>query len=299
MTNQYNPYCNNCGKTDHTFKNCPDPITSYGLVCMKFDKNSLDKKNKSKRRLTKQLYGNIKYLMIMRRNSFTYIEFMRAKYDLLDPDYIQTLFNHMTMYERELVLKNKFNFLWNTLWNIKKNGMTNPKNKSDFYKGIIKFNILQNGFLNQKDGKFYSMKYFVENSKKNYRYPEWYFPKGRRNQFESNINCAKREFIEETDIRYGDFQVLHELDKYEEIHKGTNDVNYRTVFYVAKHNKDRTPVFNFRNKNKFQKQEIGDVKWMTINEILPMFRDYEQTKINMIKKLHKNVMNSIIENKQN
>ena len=206
MTQMYNPYCNNCGKTDHTFKNCPDPITSYGLICMNFNEHNMTTtKNISRKDVLKEIDDNIKYLMIMRRNSFTYIEFMRAKYDLLEPDYIQTLFDHMTMYERELVMKNKFNYLWNTLWNIKKNGMTNPKNKSDFYKGIIKFNILQNGFYNEKDGKFYSMKYFVENSKKHYKYPEWYFPKGRKNQFESNINCAKREFIEETDIRYNDF----------------------------------------------------------------------------------------------
>ena len=296
----YNPYCNNCGKTDHTFKNCPDPITSYGLICMNYNSNNIKSiKGKSRRRLLKKIDGSIKYLMIMKRNSFTYIEFMRAKYDLLDPDYIQTLFNHMTMYERELVLKNKFNYLWNNLWNIKKHGMTNPKNKSDFYKGIIKFNILQNGFYNQKTGKHYSMKYFIDNSTKNYKYPEWYFPKGRKNQYESNINCAKREFIEETDINYGEFKVLHDIEKYEETHKGTNDVNYRTVFYAARYDKDNLQVFNSKNKNKFQKQEIGDVKWMTINEMLPMFREYEQTKINMIKKLHKNMVNDIYNNNHN
>ena len=287
----YSPYCNNCDSVEHTFKNCPQPVTSYGLVCINFNKSKIT--GQSRRRQQKFINDNIKYLMIMRRNSFTYIEFLRAKYDLLKPEYIQILFDHMTVYERESLLKNKFNFLWNTLWNIKKNGMTNPKNKSDFYKGIIKFNILQKGFYSSKDYQFYDMKYFINNSMKHYSHPEWYFPKGRKNQFESNINCAKREFSEETNIKYNNFQVLHEMDKYEELHKGTNDVNYRTIFYIAEYKKEHIPVFNFRNKNKFQKQEIGDVKWMTVNDILPMFRDYEESKIKMFRKLHKNVVNHL------
>lgn len=283
-------YCNNCGKETHTFKNCPEPITSYGLVCFHLNKkyNIKGKKNN-----LKYINDNIKYLMIRKRNSFAYIEFMRAKYDLLEPEYIQNLFNHMTIYERELITRNKFNYLWNNLWCIKKNGMTNPKNKSDFYKGIIKFNILLNGYVCETDGEFYSTDKFVKNCNKHYKYPEWYFPKGRRNQYESNINCAKREFIEETNMKYNDFDILHNLEKYEEIHTGTNNVEYRTIFYPARYYHEYRPEFVSRNKNKFQKQEIGDVKWLSLKELLEMFRDYEVEKIAMIRKFHKQMINNI------
>lgn len=283
-------YCNNCNLDTHTFKNCPDPIMSYGIICYYFDEKTIKKKSKN---IKKFISENIKYLMIRRRNSFTYIEFLRAKYKLLEPQYIQILFNHMTLYEREIIMKNKFNFLWNRLWLIKKNEMTNSKNKSDFYKGIIKFNILQKGFINNTDNKIYSTKYFVNNSNKSYKYPEWYFPKGRKNQNESNINCAKREFIEETNINYNDFNVLHNIDKLEEIHKGTNNVTYKTIFYVSKYNKKKLPLFNNKNKNKHQMQEIGDVKLLTYNEIIDKFRDYEQSKVNIITNLHKKMVNDI------
>jgi 8-oxo-dGTP pyrophosphatase MutT (NUDIX family) len=286
-------YCNNCGLETHTFKNCPDPIISYGIICYYFDEKTIKKRNINN--VKKFINDNIKYLMIRRRNSFTYIEFMRAKYKLLEPKYIQTLFNHMTLYEREIITKNKFNFLWNRLWLIKKNEMTNAKNKSDFYKGIIKFNILQQGFINNLDNKVYSTEYFVNNSCKSYRYPEWYFPKGRKNQNESNINCAKREFIEETNIDYNDFKVLYDIKKLEELHVGTNNVTYKTIFYVSKYkyNQNKLPLFTNETKNKYQRQEIGDVKLLTYNEIISKFRDYEQSKVDIITKLHKKMVNNI------
>ena len=285
-----NIYCNNCGKETHSFKQCPEPITSYGLICIHINKN---RKIKGKKNIIKSIDENIKYLVIRKRNSFAYIEFMRAKYDLLDPEYIQKLFNHMTMYERELIRKNKFNYLWNNLWCIKKNGMTNPKNKSDFYKGIIKFNILQNGYFCETDNNFHSTEQFVKNCKKNYLHPEWYFPKGRRNQYESNINSAKREFIEETNMKYNDFNVIHDLESLEEIHTGSNNIDYRTIFYPAKYKHEYTPEFYARNKNKFQKQEIGDIKWLPYTEVLNMFRDYETEKIKMIQKMHRQMIKHI------
>lgn len=277
-------YCNNCNSNTHSFNQCPDPITSFGLVCVHLNRNPTIK---GKKKQLKYIDDNIRYLMIRKRNSFTYIEFMRAKYDLLKPEYIQKLFNHMSMYEKELVQKNKFNYLWNNLWCIKKNGMTNPKNKSDFYKGIIKYNILQNGYFCNEDNEYYSTEKFVNNSTKNYKYPEWYFPKGRRNQNESNINSAKREFMEETNIKYNEFDVIHDINNLEEVHIGTNNVTYRTIFYPAKYKYDYISQFMSNNMNKFQKQEVGDIKWLTFKEVLHMFRDYEKEKINMIKKMHK------------
>jgi 8-oxo-dGTP pyrophosphatase MutT (NUDIX family) len=284
-------YCNNCCSTTHLFKNCPEPITSYGLICFHIEmKSGLNKKE-----IKKYVNENIKYLMIRKRHSFAYIEFMRAKYDLLEPEYIQKLFNYMTVEERILIQNNKFNYLWNKLWLIEKNGMTNPKNKSDFYKGIIKFNILQNGYNCSEDNKFYSTEIFANNANKNYRFPEWYFPKGRKNPNESNINTAKREFIEETNFKYKSFEIIHELDSTEEIHIGSNDVNYKTIFYPAKYNKNLTDC-NLKNRNKHQRQEVGDIKWLSINEVSHMFRDYEIEKKKMIQLTHSKIIKYLINN---
>ena len=57
-----NNICNNCGKQGHQYHNCKLPITSYGMIVFMYS----DK--------------DIKYLMIIRKNSFGYIYFMRGKY---------------------------------------------------------------------------------------------------------------------------------------------------------------------------------------------------------------------------
>jgi len=55
-------FCNNCGKNGHIFQNCKHPITSIGLICFRMYDN------------------NIQYLMIKRKHSLGFVEFMRGKY---------------------------------------------------------------------------------------------------------------------------------------------------------------------------------------------------------------------------
>ena len=54
--------CLNCGHYGHAIKTCNYPITSYGILCYFVQNN------------------NIKYLMIQRKDSLCYIEFLRGKY---------------------------------------------------------------------------------------------------------------------------------------------------------------------------------------------------------------------------
>ena len=54
-------FCNNCGKNGHAFHQCKYPITSIGVILFKYQKN------------------NIKYLMIRRKDTLGYVDFMRGK----------------------------------------------------------------------------------------------------------------------------------------------------------------------------------------------------------------------------
>ena len=90
--------CNNCGKHGHSFHQCKLPITSYGIIVFKKTSEGL------------------KYLMIRRRNSFGYIDFIRGKYDLDDFEYIYNTILMMTVKEQNDLLTHTFEELWSDLW---------------------------------------------------------------------------------------------------------------------------------------------------------------------------------------
>jgi len=256
-------YCSNCNKNGHNYIKCNLPKTSYGLICFKINENQQKE-----------------YVIVRRRNSLSYVDFLRAKYNLLNYSYLQNLFNEMTIYERELILKNKFSDLWNKMWCQQKNKII-IKNKADFYKGMIKFNILKNGFINKKNGDYFSSYHFIKYCDKNYKFPEWFFPKGKREKYENDLICAKREFQEETGIDLKNI-IIDTKHKLIENHIGTNGIGYRTIFYLCCIN-----IKDIKLIKKRENKEIGDIKWATKNKIILLLRNYEKEKIKFIKKILK------------
>lgn len=257
--------CNNCYKEGHFYKDCNEPLMSFGLCCYKKIKDEYN------------------FLIVSRRNTFTYIEFLRGLYDILDFEYIQNMFNKMNNQEKKDILTKNFKILWENIW---LKNVNNRKNKTEFYKGIIKFNILKNGFY--KDDKLYNLKYYIEKSKTDYIDPEWYFPKGKKNKEENEIESSLREFLEETNIKKEDIKIKTNI-KLEELHTGSNNKDYKTILYFAEYiGKEHTKIIeNFNNgiKNDFQKIEIGNIKWVTLNELKKYFRKYEKSKIELINKI--------------
>ncbi len=101
--------CLNCGKTGHMLKACPEPVVSYGVVCFKLS-SELNVSNKSIEnffynkfldicefnyqnleniKYIPLFYDKIKLLMIRRKNSLNYIEFIRGKYEIIDREYVE------------------------------------------------------------------------------------------------------------------------------------------------------------------------------------------------------------------
>ena len=60
-------YCLNCGKTNHMQNMCNEPFSSYGLLC--FYKKSPD--------------DTPKIVMVCRKHTIPYIDFLRGKYMLI------------------------------------------------------------------------------------------------------------------------------------------------------------------------------------------------------------------------
>ena len=74
--------CNNCGKQGHSFHNCKLPITSYGIILF-----------------TSSCQG-LKFLMIRRKDSFGYIDFIRGKYSPYNVEQLQNTIEFNKKYEK-------------------------------------------------------------------------------------------------------------------------------------------------------------------------------------------------------
>ena len=116
----------------------------------------------------------------------------------------------------------------------------------------------------------------IEKSETRWIDPEWGFPKGRRNNGENDIQCAIREYTEETGHNEKDFTIIQNVLPYEEIFTGSNIKSYKHKYYLAEV-EDNTIC----NSN-FQKSEVSKIKWCTYDEVIELLRPYSLEKIKII-----------------
>ena len=289
--NQYNNInknivCNNCGKYGHTQKQCNEPITSLGIICLKINEAN---KNKCIDQLVHHdafdinqniiidiidnpnITNNneIEYLVIRRKHSLGYIEFIRGRYDINNHETILNLIKQITPDELNCIKTKEFTEIWEEVW---KKTSYNKLYLKEMEESKDKFNTLkESGF-------------FDKNLVNDYTEPEWGFPKGRRNPNEKNLKCALREFWEETGIVKSNLIVLNKLFPLQEVFYGTNNVLYKHVYYIAIYNSDED--IGLSNIHEDQLTEIGDIKWKNLNQCLDIFRPYHQEKKQVLVSLH-------------
>ena len=258
--------CLNCGHYGHAIKSCNYPITSYGILCY-FVQNNDD----------------IKYLMIQRKDSLCYIEFMRGFYDLNNVNYLCKLFQYITIKEKDRILKNDFDYLWKLLWK----NYNISKFKKDYEISKSKFNKLKEGYI-IKDINI-NLEYLVERTKNNtFEETELEFPKGRRNLNENNINAALREFEEESGLSREKIHIINNKS-YEEIYIAVNNIRYRHIYYIAKcTEKNFKSLINlFNPNNKIQIKEVIDVKWLNYQDVLNNIRNIYLERKELFKRINK------------
>jgi ADP-ribose pyrophosphatase YjhB (NUDIX family) len=245
-------FCNNCGKIGHLFHQCKLPITSIGVICFRIVNN------------------NLELLLIRRKDSLSFLDFMRGKYNLENYDYIKKLFNRMTKNELALILNNDFDYLWKNLWG---NNINNVyKNEEKLSK--IKFNKLKNGYLICNNN--INMKKLIEESNSIYDFPEWGFPKGRRNYQEKDLNCGIREFDEETGYKKKNLIIINNLNTFEEVFIGSNYKSYKHKYFLSYIHENIPP------EGIFQTHEISKIEWVNIDDCNSYIRDYNVEKIEII-----------------
>jgi len=250
-----NNFCNNCGLRGHLFHQCKLPITSIGLLV--FYKNS---------------NNEIMYLMIRRKDTLGYVDFMRGKYSLNSKDYLLNIINEMTISEKASLLSKDFNTLWNKLWG----EYVNNQYKTEKTAAQEKFKLLKSGVI--IDNKYYNLESLIAESNSNWNEPEWGFPKGRRNYMESDIKCALREFQEETGINKDNIQIINNLIPFDETFIGSNYKSYKHTYYLAK-------MINFTDFNGFQKSEVSKIEWKNFDSALKSIREYNVERKQILKNM--------------
>jgi len=240
-------YCNNCGNEGHVYKHCRYPVLSYGVICFTRDDN---------------------ILMIQRKDSINYIEFLRGKYKLNDKKYLLELLNGCSVLERDRLLENSFDDLWNLLW----------------FSGEYKKQQTERMIKEYHKSKYMFSKIdlpsTIKECSKHYNTPEWELPKGRRSYRENDLECAIREFEEETDLTSDDYDLLYNVLPISEEYIGSNGVRYKHIYYYAmfKGTKDLSI-----NKTKYEQySEIGDIQWYPLQEALDIIRSEYPTKKDII-----------------
>lgn len=311
-------FCINCGKTGHNAKKCLCPIISIGIICIKiniddFDLNSIisyskkiqnnylfssdeiNKLKKIKRKVDLINFNNndydklIEYLLIRRKNSLNYVEFIRGKYDVNNLDYLERSLNFITIDERIMIENYSFEELWKDLWGEK---IIN-NNNSEFNESKEKFNLLKKGIIIKKNdiNIFFNLSKLIKDVTYNFKEPEWGFPKGRRNSKEKNIECAKREFEEETNINMNEYNIIN-MTPLEETYLASNNLKYKHIYYISQIKNKETLLLLDQN-NHDQNIEVGNISWFNFNNAISTIRDYNIEKKNILINLHLNIKYTI------
>tara|TARA_B100000989_G_C19485992_1_gene447476 strand:- start:16 stop:960 length:945 start_codon:yes stop_codon:yes gene_type:complete len=265
-----NIFCGNCGNLGHTYRRCTFPVTSCGVILFKINDDYVKNDLKD---------GRYKFLLIQRKDTLGYVEFLRGKYDEQNKGYITKLLETMTFSEIEKISKHTFDELWNMLW-------LNKKIKQ--YQ--TEYDISKGKFENLKCGKYYLLSELISNSNISYVEREWGFPKGRRNLRESDYDCAIREFQEESGLKKDEYEILRNIRPVEEIFYGSNNIRYKHIYYIAESKLKRE--LQIDPENKHQRTEIGNIGWYTLNEALQKIRPYNKEKKDVLIKVNKLLINN-------
>lgn len=285
-------YCINCNMNGHIYYNCKKPLISNGIIAVK---------------ISKDLNHEHEFLMVKRKHTFGFIDFVRGKYSVNNKSHLIGMINEMTIEEKDKILNLDFVSLWNYLWGNMKENEINKEDEDETSKisgfdnekkhAENKLKTLKEGVYLENDN--YNLEELINLSTTSWDESEWEFPKGRKNIGENDIECAFREFVEETGYTYNNLILLRNLVPYEEIFIGSNYESYKNRYFVCSFTQNNIKintdiVLSLHEQantsiNNFDKYEISDVQWFSYSECLKNIRNYNHEK----KRLLSNVNNTL------
>ncbi len=238
---------------------------SYGIALCRYN----EQKNK-----------RAEILMIKKRYSYHFFNFVFGRYKPNDTKYLQHLFDNMSFAEKIDIIGMNFENMWYRIWlnnptkhfdisdvydYINGNKLTKPKHNmssADKYKSFFqKKNKFEKNFMGDSGKKLRSI---INNSSD--AELTWEMPKGGKQDNETNIDCAIREFYEETSIASNKYKILYDvgpiIDTIVE-----EDTIYQHCYYLAvvREGVNIFPKINFNNFEQIS--EIEQLRWISIADI--------------------------------
>lgn len=203
-------------------------------------------------------------IMIRKRCTYSYITFILGCYSAKSDDdsWVRDLFKQMTTAEKLDILSLKFEQMWYrmclTVYNY--TDVNGPRvSKSDINSYMKKKAKFESCFAGDGGRKLRTL---MNNTSCGALL--WEIPKGRKSKNEMTIDCAIREFREESGVPKYKYTIIPYISPISESHSNMN-ITYETRYFVADADPSVQARLNFNSGS--QTHEVDDVAWMGLDDI--------------------------------
>lgn len=206
-------------------------VPSYGVACVRKNPDS-------------KCY---EVLMIKKRHTYSFIEFVRGMYDPYKDHDLEYMFASMTITEKSMVQTRNFE----TIWNYCNGEPIKNSDRSIYIRASKKYNML----LAREADVLLRLIGSTPNATL-----LWEIPKGRPNKRETPLVSATREFEEETGLSKEAYRILFDEGtiEYSFVDCG---VRYKYIYYLAVLSSNIMPVYDYKNPHMLW--ELSELKFMT------------------------------------
>lgn len=233
----------------------------------------------------------VTYLVVRRRHTMAFLDFIRGKYFNMDKDYMCKLYiAQMTGEERYMLQHKSFDELWGYVWNTSSDGA-----------GDAPGSRYHQQYLKSKD-RWQALKIpelITSVPIEPFECPEYGWPKGRSLKHETPVDTALREFSEETglDLRaqhatVDSSTVAHPL---EEHFVGNNGIEYQHHYILVQLH--TSPPFEIVYPS-IDNGEIGAVEFRSFDDCQRLFRPDAMAKRRLLSLVHLRVTNALTQQEE-
>lgn len=227
---------------------------SFGLACCRFNLQ------------TKKM----EMLVIKKRYTFYFVEFILGHYYASDNKRLIYLFNRMSAEEKVEIESLNFSRMWYRVWVTDFSDPSLHLIESRQYQNFCRCRKKFDNIFLKNNGKRIKS---LLNSSIN-QDSMWEIPKGRKNTpQETDLNCAKRETSEEAGINEKDYMLIPDIRPFD-MEYSNEKAKYINKYFICVESGNipdsrayKSPKLYLNYLDRRQVSEVTEVKWMTLDEL--------------------------------